>query len=239
MPSAIGTDQLPDCDDVVEGDGRPARSSAGRRRRRCRRRAPARRRSRRRRARWRRALHLGLHAARVEGAVGGEPGPAQLVAQHRRLGAAGDVDDEGVDGVGRRANTPSASAASSVRSTPSAKPMPGGGRAAELLDEAVVAAAATEGVLAAPSAAGVLEGGGRVVVEARARAGRRDEAMPRLQPGLHALEVRRRGSSDRWSRCAARSRRSGVLGRFESSTRSGFLEVSRPPRDRSSTLASK
>ncbi len=59
----------------------------------------------------------------------------------------------------------SPSAASRIRSTPAAKPTPGSAGPAELLDQAVVAAAAAERVLRAERAGSELEHRARVVVE--------------------------------------------------------------------------
>ena len=60
----------------------------------------------------------------------------------------------------------SPSIASTIRSMPAPKPMPGVGRPAEGLDQAVVAAAAADGALGAEAVAGELEDRHRVVVEA-------------------------------------------------------------------------
>ena len=70
--------------------------------------------------------------------------------------------------------------------------MPARGRAAHLLDEAVVAPAAADRVLGrVERLAGELEGGASVVVEAAHQAGREDEGdAERRQAALDRLEVR-------------------------------------------------
>ena len=76
-------------------------------------------------------LDLGLHGAPVEGPVGPQAGPAQLGGEGHGGLAAGGVDDVGVQRIGRHTDsvvkTPSASQASSTRSTPMPNPMPGVG----------------------------------------------------------------------------------------------------------------
>ena len=153
-------------------------------------------------------LHLRLHAAAVVGAVGRTAGAAQLVREHQRLTAAGGVDDEHVDrpvGCGEHALVVARQqGAVDADGEPDARRR----RPAERLDEAVVPAAAAERVLRrVERAAGELERGAQVVVEAaheagldrvrdgrgrRARRARSGSGPPRRRSGSRPAAARRR-----------------------------------------------
>ena len=131
--------------------------------------------------------------------VGTEPGSPQLVGEVAREGPVGHVDDEDVDRRAGAGKTPSASQASRIRSTPSAEPDAGGRRPAEVLDEAIVAAAATDGVLGVVEGVGCeLEGRARVVVEATHERGSTSKSIPRVESRSHRAKWSA-DSSERWS----------------------------------------
>ena len=95
-----------------------------------------------------RRLELGLHRPVVEGPVGRQPGRAQRGGEVPGGVAPGRCRPRRRRaGSGSTGNTPSASQASRIRSMPDAEADARGGRPAEHLHQAVVAAAATDPVL--------------------------------------------------------------------------------------------
>ena len=134
-------------------------------------------------------FELALEAAPAEVDLGREPGVAQLADQrHRALRAAPRRRSR----RRRRARPPrsSSSSASRIRSIPAAQPTAGVGRPAELLDQAVVAAAAADLRLGAERVADEGEDRPRVVVEA-AHQGRVDRVGDpgRVEQRPHLGEV--------------------------------------------------
>ena len=141
----------------------------------------------------------------------------------QRLGAAGGVDHEHVDaggparehalGVARRQDPLDARPEADAR----------GGRPAQLLDEAVVATAATTCSAPRPAPRAELEGGVGVVVEAADQARLDAERDARAFSPARTRSKWRLPSGDRWSvMWGASAATACVIGRFESRTRMGW-----------------
>ena len=176
-------------------------------------------------------LELRLHAARPFGARGvhlhRQAGGAQRLARHHRDAAALRGRERSRRRRRRRRGiaTPTASSSSSMRSMPMPQPTAGRPLAAELLEQAVVAAAAADGALRAEAVGHPLEDGQVVVVEAahqarvdavrRARRRRARRARRRS-----ARATRRRGSP---SAAARRRAIACIAGFLLSRMRSGLL----------------
>ena len=156
------------------------------------------------------------------------PARRSSAVRSRAAVAVGGVDDEHVERRAGAANTPSASQASSIRSMPEPKPMPGVGGTAELLDQAVVAAAADDRGLrgverlaleleqwCACSSRGPGRGRGRPRTGCRARSG------PAWTRSKWAADASSRTSAMR----GASATTAWVSGRLESSTRSGCVST--------------
>jgi hypothetical protein len=141
------------------------------------------------------------------------------------LHAAGGVDHEHVDIGGRRGEHAFVVARQQRAVEAEREADASGGRATERLDEAVVATAAAERVLRRVQGAALeLERGVAVVVETAHELGIDGERdAERREPGLDGSEVcRRLGAVELGDlRCSGDER--SILGRFESSTRSGFF----------------
>ena len=138
-------------------------------------------------------LHLALHAPLVERPVGGDAGRPQLGGQGQRLLSAGRVDDVDLDPRrGGREHALGVAGQQDPLDPRAEADATGPGRAAEGLDEAVVATAATDGVLRRVERVGrELEQRVVVVVEPAHQPGLDLERDPEdLQPLLHPVEAR-------------------------------------------------
>ena len=145
-------------------------------------------------------LHLRLHRAVVVAAVGGEPGVAEVGGEHGRLAPADDVDDERVERTLDGGEHALVVAGEQRAVEPEGEADAGCRRAAERLDEPVVAATAAEGVLGRVERAALeLEDRAAVVVEAAHQLrldGERDVERPQTgeRPCRSAPPTPRRGS---------------------------------------------